>query len=445
MINNAEKKVFINYLYIDNLISILEKDSKNEELVQCLKKSINFLREINLLFPKFIKIDNIELKTKYTKKEIEDNSKPKTMLKYLLDILGITLEQLKEYWNLTSDSDQYNFQDDIDRKIDEKLIQKFNEFYKQEKIEFKVHFDNDSISFLIRTNKKFLSLDERSNGLKWYLNMYIQLLARTKESSFMNYIVLLDEPGVYLHVNAQKRVLDLFENFVSNENQIIYTTQLPTMIYQNNLNRVRLIIKDEEGNSNISNKYYILPHGIESKEETITPIIISLGMQLKYNFTGIESSKVNIVTEGVSDHNYIKAFLLQNKYEKEYNIIPSAGVSNIHNIISILTGWGYDYKIIIDQDKEGRKEYNILTQKLLVNPDSIRFVDGSNTVNSNNYVIEDLFSEEDKETIGINNEDYNNEKAFYSLEILKKVENKEYKYSKETIDNFEKIINNWLN
>ena len=111
----------------------------------------------------------------------------------------------------------------------------------------------------------YIDFEERSNGLKWYLNMYLQLLSKTKKYDIENYIILLDEPGVYLHINAQKEVLKLFENFVKNDNQIIYTTQLPSMIYQDKLYRTRLIIKDSIGNSNIGNKYYSLPHKMGSK------------------------------------------------------------------------------------------------------------------------------------------------------------------------------------
>ena len=111
----------------------------------------------------------------------------------------------------------------------------------------------------------------------------------------------------------------------------------------------------------------------------------------------MDSEKVNIITEGISDYNYIKAFLMQKQYKKEYNIIPSSGVDNIHNIISILIGWGYKYKILIDQDKEGRKQYKILINKLLVDLNDIKFVDGTNKENNHiNFSIENLFSEEDK-------------------------------------------------
>lgn len=446
MINNAESKIFINYTYIDNIVSSLESNSTYEEFVQCLKECIEYLVKFHSIFPQFILLDDIELKTKYTRKYLEDNAQSKQMLKYLLKIIGIDFETLMKYWNLSKDDDKYNFVEEMNSKI-ETIIREFNKFYKQEDVKFKVNFDTDSLNFVVKTNNKYLNLSERSNGLKWYLNMYIQLLAKTQKYDIENYIVLLDEPGVYLHVNAQKEILNLFENFTSKDNQIIYTTQLPTMIYQNDLYRTRTIIKDDLGNSNIGNRYYSLPHKMRSKKETITPILTAIGMNMGYSFTAMDSKKVNIITEGISDYNYLKAFLMQNnQYKKEYNIIPSSGVDNIHNIISILIGWGYKYKILLDQDKEGRKQYKILINKLLVDLNDIKFVDGTNKENKNiDFSIEDLFSEEDKCNIGINNDDYSVEKAYYSLELLKKVENSEYKYTNETLNNFDKIMKSWLN
>ena len=51
-----------------------------------------------------------------------------------------------------------------------------------------------------------------------------------------------------------------------------------------------------------------------------------------------------------------------------------------------------------------------------------------------------MFSEIDKGNIGVNNDDYAEEKAYYSLELLKKVENGEYEFDEETIVNFNKLI-----
>lgn len=443
-INEAENKLFIETVAINSLFLTLERETKYKEFVLLSKEIIKQLKKLYSILPKFLILKDINLNSKYTKIFLNDNTQSKEMLQNLLHILDMDLESVKKFWNLSSEDDRYNFTTEINNKI-QKFMDKFNEFYKQEKVELKLTFNNDSLNFLVKTNKKYLNLSERSNGLKWYLNMYIQLVAKTKKTNIENYVVLLDEPGVFLHVNAQKMILELFEDFVSNNNQIIYTTQHPTMIYQECLHRTRLMIKDENGNTNIGNRYYSLPHKMEGKTETITPILNALGMKMSYNLSGVDSEKVNIITEGISDYNYLKVFFNQLECFNKYNIIPSTSVTNIHNIVSILIGWGYKYKILLDQDSEGRSQYYVLTQKLAVNPDDIVFADISKIPNNKTNTIEDLFSQNDKKDIGINEADYPKEKAYYSLEALKRFENGKFAYDRETVGNFNRLLENLIN
>lgn len=443
MINNAEEKVFIDYTYIRDITEKINNNGKNEEFSKYLQKCLEYLRKINKLFPSFIKLEDISLKSKYTKQYLDDSSKPKTMLKHLLNCINMDFNDVMAYWNISSEADKANFKEDINEKISF-VMDEFNKFYKQENVQMMITFENDSLNFVVRTTKKYIDFEERSNGLKWYLNMYLQLLSKIKKYDIENYIILLDEPGVYLHINAQKEVLKLFESFVKKDNQIIYTTQLPSMIYQDKLHRVKLIIKDSIGNSNIGNKYYSLPHKMGSKLETITPLLLAIGMNMGYNFTSLSTDSINIITEGISDYNYLKGYFTQ-KGINNINIIPSSSVDNIHNIASILIGWGYKFKILLDQDNGGRGQYQVLINKLLINQNDIYFVDGTNLPNKNNIIIiESIFSKKDKEYIGIQNEDYSEEKAYYSLETLKKIENKEFQYDSETISNFDKIVNSIL-
>ena len=102
----------------------------------------------------------------------------------MLKIIGIDFETLMNYWNLPKDDDKYNFVEEMNSKI-EIIMTEFNKFYKQENVKFKVNFDTDSLNFVVKTNNKYLNLSERSNGLKWYLNMYIQLLAKTQKYDMM--------------------------------------------------------------------------------------------------------------------------------------------------------------------------------------------------------------------------------------------------------------------
>ena len=151
MINNAESKVFINYTYIDNIISSLENNSTYEDFIQCLKECREYLMKFHSIFPRFILLDDIGLKTKYTRKYLEDNTQSKQMLKYLLKTIGIDFNSLMGYWKLSQDDDKYNFVEEINSKI-ETIITEFNKFYKQEKVKLRVNFDMDSLNFVVKTN-----------------------------------------------------------------------------------------------------------------------------------------------------------------------------------------------------------------------------------------------------------------------------------------------------
>lgn len=439
MINESENKMFFNYNYVKNITEKIYNNSNYSEFSECLKKCILYLEEIKELLPYFIEIKDYSLKSKYTKSYLEDSSKSKEMLKHLLNCMNMKLDDLMEYWDISNGSDRLNFSEEFNEKL-EKIIAEFNKFYTQEKVEMKAIFENDSLNFAIKTTKKYMDFEERSNGLKWYLNMFIQIMSKTNSTDIENYIILIDEPGVYLHINAQKEVLKLFEDFATKNNQIIYTTHSPFMIYEDKLYRSRLIIKDDKGNSNIGNKYYSLPHKMGSKTETLTPILTAMGIS-NYNILSLDNKKCSIITEGISDYNYIKGYLQTKKNNNIYNIIPSVSADNINNIASIFIGWGCNFKVILDQDDSGRKQYKLLKNKLAIDSSNIVFIDGETLpIEKKKFTIEDVFSDSDKNKIGINSEDYNNEKAFYSLKTLKKIENGEFEYDKETIERFDKIF-----
>lgn len=122
MINRAEEKVFINYTYIDGVISFLENNVNYKKIATYLNDCIKYLKNIYSLFPKFILLDNIELKTKYSKKDLEDKSQSKQMLENLLKVIGMSIDDLIGYWNLYKDDDKYNFAEDINNKIEINII-----------------------------------------------------------------------------------------------------------------------------------------------------------------------------------------------------------------------------------------------------------------------------------------------------------------------------------
>lgn len=82
--------------------------------------------------------------------------------------------------------------------------------------------------------------DQRSKGFLWFLSFYLKLAAAQKKYPGRKRILLIDEPGSYLHARAQKDVLHLFEDRIAEKNQIIYSTHSPYLIPPDRLHRLRI-------------------------------------------------------------------------------------------------------------------------------------------------------------------------------------------------------------
>ena len=112
--------------------------------------------------------------------------------------------------------------------------------------QLKVRFSPDAQhldTFIADPNSLYdveVNLDERSRGLKWFFSFYITFSADTRNGgTATNAILLLDEPGLYLHAMSQA---DLLRHFACDfDNQIIYTTHSPFMVPTENLDAIRTV------------------------------------------------------------------------------------------------------------------------------------------------------------------------------------------------------------
>lgn len=246
-------------------------------------------------------------------------------------------------------------------------------------------------------------------------------------------IFLFDEPGVYLHVNAQRELINLFEDLCAKGNQVVYTTHSPSMIDSNKLSCVRAIQKNDLGNTEIlsitSDKIDNISGG-----DTLSPLLHALGMDLKYNL-GPSSIKTNIITEGITDYYYITAMLEYFNIVNKPSVIPAIGASNIVNIASILIGWGCDFYLLYDYDDAGIREAKKVIKKFenLFN-EKIVFV-SCDYLPENDFVvqpkvIECLVSAVDFDAIVCNRE--NKSKTIIAKLFYDKVSSKSIKLSDET-------------
>ena len=303
------------------------------------------------------------------------------------------------------------------------------------------------------TMDNICSFSERSNGLRWYLNTFID--AKANDVADSNVLYLLDEPGIFLHVNAQKELLQLFNHLANKGNQIVYTTHSPYMLDTSgdSVHRIRAVVKNEKGNTSIYKTAYDSRISPISQKDTLAPIISALGMNL-YDTFGPAKDKLNIVTEGMSDYIYLctMAKVLNIDMDK-YVIVPSVGASNCVNICSILHGWGCRYIALFDYDKAGVETGGEVMRAKMMLEYRTHFCYINNvseedisrkTYKQNSYMVEDLIirSEIDRfcKEAGYSNVDKTLTAKIMSNAILSGA----FKIREESKDNFRKLFDRIL-
>ena len=307
-----------------------------------------------------------------------------------------------------------------------------------------------------------LSLKNRSKGFNWFFS-FLVWFKKIQEDKGSNYILLLDEPGLNLHASAQADLLRFLED-LSKDYQIVYTTHSPFMISSNNLQRIRTVLETDNGS--------VISDSIQEKDpNTLFPLQAALGYDIAQN---LFISPKNLLVEGVSDLiilSTMSGILEADKREglrSDVTIVPTGGLEKVATFISLLRGSQLEIVCLLDSytDPKGKaKMENIIADKI-IHKNKIHFFD--EFVNGFDKAdLEDLFVKQDyldlfnaafdehsdiKETdlnagikqiiIQINKhlsvDRFNHYRP--ANELAKRGANKSH-FSKETLDNFERVFN----
>lgn len=265
------------------------------------------------------------------------------------------------------------------KHLNAKLNEDFKQFWSQDLSQLLIEWDNDKLMFWIEEDGHYYEPEIRSQGRRWHLAFYIKVSARAKEE--VRNVILIDEPGLYLHANAQRDILKNLES-AGEEVQVIFSTHSPYLIEPDKLDRIRLVQKFDDKGTVIENKI----HSVSDKE-TLTPILTSIGLELTNGIANI-SQRNNVVVEGASDYFYLNAFKKLFDWQG-INFVSGGCSGNMPKIGTILQGWGCNVVYLYDNDQAYRDALkHIKKEWLTINTELVGKlpVDGA---------IEDLFSKDD--------------------------------------------------
>lgn len=227
----------------------------------------------------------------------------------------------------------------------------------QEQLELEFRYNNDRMMVFTKNSaavETLLPPSLGSEGFQWYLGFFINFGASTN-AEFKNAILLLDDPGVFLHPKGHKDLLTLFEEYQKRKVTTIYSTHLPFLIPREKLQRIRLVQKVSEGHSKVTEKFYAV-----DDKDILYPLRAALGITLGDSlFVGNST----IVTEGISDR--ILLFGMLSEFKKrnlkpifeleELETLAGSGARGAKNYALLLQIEHLPYVVVLDNDEEGRK------------------------------------------------------------------------------------------
>ena len=420
----------------DEFIQALDKIiSKISDISNQLKSmEINFIDQIKQRIPNFILFSSFDdvFPSEVSFAEASNNELIKDLeiisdLNLDLIISGTTTQK-------ASHKDQLNV----------RLKRDYEKFWTQDYTNLNIDWESDKLIFLVKEGGDFFPPNMRSKGWQWHLAFYVRVSARAKED--ISNIILIDEPGLYLHAKAQEDVLEKFEDSAKNA-PIVFSTHSPYLIKIDKLNRIRLISRTDEEGTRISNKIH---KGAD--KETLTPIITAIGLDLSI---GLDIAKDNnVILEGITDYYYLSAFkeLLNFNFKKEVHFIPSVGADKFNFIVPLMIGWGLNYCAVLDNDKKGKK-----IEKKLLNDFGYTNIKTIFVSENDNEEIEDIFDRRDfircvlkdefnnvsadkKNSQIIKQKDKDYDKVLLAKSFFEGIKDEDANLSETTKDNFKNLL-----
>ncbi|MBD3639218.1 MAG: AAA family ATPase [Crocinitomicaceae bacterium] len=252
------------------------------------------------------------------------------------------LSKVKKKLNKTLTKEWQNFRlDEVDAlNIDIRHIEEGgNEYIKLEVIE--TDSNDDEHFFYIR---------DRSKGFYWFFNFVMKLEFNPKSigPEENNSIYLLDEPGSYLHASAQSKLAKKLRQ-LSKANKVIYCTHSHYLLNPDiiPISSIRIAEKNKDGQVRLLsiNDY---KGDIRDRKSAFQPILDSL--QINPMIIDLSEDQI-LITEGIYDYYCFELF----KGNNTFKVLPGVGADSLRFYISFMILGQKDYRVLWDNDDEGRK------------------------------------------------------------------------------------------
>lgn len=268
------------------------------------------------------------------------------------------------------------------------ITRRIRELWSDRRLKIRFNMDGRHFDTLVSDpNNEYdveVNLDERSRGLRWFFSFFVTYLADTDDGPAANAILLLDEPGLFLHAGSQRDLLQFLKTQIPV--QSIYTTHSPFMVPHDDLDAVRTVNIGQDTGTTVSND----PSG-DSK--TLFPIQAALGYDLAQSlFVGPK----NLIVEGVTDFwilstisNHLRS-IGRTGLDENIAITPAGGAQKVPYMVALLTSQDLGVVVLLDDEKQSRSTGRDLKAVHHFSEKAVLFVTAAFESPPNEADIEDL-------------------------------------------------------
>jgi predicted ATP-dependent endonuclease of OLD family len=313
----------------------------------------------------------------------------KTLL-MIMSLSGLNLDQEVQKGN---DSEREQRQYDLD-DASATLTRTISERWKQRKYEVQFRADGQLFYTFVKDERdpSLIRLEERSKGFQWFFSFDLMFMHESG-GTFKNCVLLLDEPGLHLHPDAQRDLLRRLEAYAEG-NVLIYSTHLPFMIDLRQPARIRVMSETEQGNA-------VSDDLSQSQPEGKLVLQAALGMSASASWLVAER---NLVVEGVDDHwivTELSNLMIRSAEDglpDDVLVTPAGGASEAAYIATLMIGQKLKVVVLLDTDRAGEDARDGLVKRWLTRYQDhhaeVLSLGPTLGIKDRDFAIEDLFPDD---------------------------------------------------
>ncbi|MFN3201621.1 MAG: AAA family ATPase [Bradymonadia bacterium] len=318
----------------------------------------------------------------------------------------------KELLTLGGPAQQNEPQEDVNRRKEERstllesasfgLSGDWKKWWPQQR-QHQLKFDADGEDLVLKVSDNLnpwsIDFQERSRGFQWFFSFYLTFLVESKRAH-QGAILLLDEPGLHLHITAQEKLLGFFQE-VSKKNQLMYSSHSPFLVDPANLDNVRTVylVAAEEGDRSHTK----VSHGTEPMGDraTVLPLQAALGYELAQTlFLG----KKTLIVEGITDYWLLKALSAElvkrgrTGLPDDVVILFAGGTSHMLPLVSMFARPDDDSRslvVLLDADKAGLNKATTLKKELLPQDGAVALMSDGDLLGQPGVEVEDIITRDE--------------------------------------------------